>query len=196
MTRETDTICQSLADLCKRQGVTCLIQVGAEDGYEADCVRKATECQAIAIDGDPQCSPCSSAIDFNCILIGATDCVMPFYLHKTSGLSSQFQREDSQETMVEMQQYRLDTFCTLNDIAPDALIIDTEGTTLDVLEGCGSLLDSVKLIYAEVQSQEIRPGMRLLTEVDVFLAVRGFTQHLGLPSYTGGAQGNYTWVKT
>ena len=122
---------------------------------------------------------------------------VPFYVHKTSGLSSPFVRGDSDEEARQFGQERLDTFCAVRGISPlpDALIIDTEGSTLDVLEGCGAILNGVKLVYAEVQTCEIRPGMRLLPEVDAFLAARGFALRPGLPAYDGGAQGNYTWTK-
>lgn len=94
-----------------------------------------------------------------------------------------------------MRMWRLDTFCAAYSIKPDALIVDTEGSGLDVLEGAGDLLDDVKLIYAELQNAVIRPGVRLRPEVESFLSVRGFTQHSELPTYDAGGQGNFTYVR-
>jgi len=198
MTREHDDVVESLAGVCERLGVACVVQVGAEDGYEADCLSVMIGCRAVAIDADPSCNPVSKLLEYHRYIIGATDCKTNFYPNFTHGLSSTLSRKDKSEYLLENeQQYRLDTFCTMNDIKPDCLIIDTEGTTLDVLEGCGDLLDNVKVIYAECQSHNLRPGVRPVTQVDEFLSARGFTQHLGPPSYSAGqVQGNYTWVRT
>lgn len=197
MSHEDQHIIIGLIDLCRQQEVKCLVQVGAEDGYEADKIRAATGARVIAIEGDTRCAPCAPDLEYHYALIGATDCATAFYITGSIGLSGHFLRNDGQaQTRVELPQRRLDTFCAQHAIEPDALIIDTEGTTLEVLEGCGELLDRVKLIYAECQGSVIREGVRLIGEVDTFLAARGFTQHQGIPSYgVGASQGNYTWVK-
>ena len=195
MSREEPQVISALVSLCKQTGITCLVQVGAEDGYEADEIRKATGCRAVCIEPDPKCAPASSKIEFHEALIGASNSVVDFYLHAACGLSSQIARLDGMEIKTEMPQYRLDKFCEKYGITPDTLVIDTEGTTLDVLEGCGVLLDNVRLIYAEVQTQMIRPGIRLLPEVNAFLMARGFARRDGPPAYSAGAQGNYLWVR-
>ena len=195
MSREEDRVIGSLVLLCKQLGVTCVVQVGAENGYEADAIKQATGCRAVAIDPDPRCAPCSSAIEFHEALIGATNSVVEFYLHPAPGLSGQLQRGSGGEIEVTMPQYKLSRFCRKYGITPDALIIDTEGTTLDVLEGADPLLGGVKLVYAECQTDMLKPGMRHVDDVDAFLTARGFTAHYGLPSYDCGTQGNYTWVK-
>ena len=197
MSREEPHVVAALVDLCKSLDVKCVIQVGSEDGWEAEKVREATGCRAIAIDADPKCQPCSKDLEYYRFVVGATNSdSVPFYVHSSEGLSSLIPREDSKEEKIHKPQVRLDFLCSLMLLKPDALIIDTEGTTMEVLEGCGTLLDSVKLIYAECQVDVIRPGIRTLPEVDSFLAVRGFKRHHELPSYDGGAQGNYTWIRT
>lgn len=195
MSREEPHIVFALVDLCKQLGVRCVVQVGAEDGYEAEEIRKATGCQAVCFEPDPKCAPVSLGLGWHPIMIGATDCMTNFYVHVTRGLSSQISRAGGLEEKVEMQQRRLDTFCLENGIAPDVLLVDTEGTTLDVLEGAGALLDAVRLVYAECQTHEIRLGMRLLPEVAAFLAAREFVQRTGAPAYDAGGQGNYCWVR-
>lgn len=185
----------ALIDLCTQLKVTCVVQVGAEDGYEAYKLKQATGCRAIAIDPDPSCAPISTKIEYHEVLIGSKDKVSNFYWNRIPGLSSPIRRGDAREIKLNLPQSRLDTFCTRFSIEPDALIIDTEGTTLDVLEGCGDLLDNVKLIYAECQTVVLRPGMRLVSEVDAFLTARGFVQHAGLPAYSVEGQGNYTWIR-
>lgn len=195
VSREQDHIVSALVALCKEKAITCVVQVGAEDGYEADAIRNATGARAVCIEADPKCCRCSTGLEYHRVLIGAEDCIHNFFVHETMGLSSTLTRADGQEQHIAMEQYRLDTFCTLHGIEPDALIIDTEGTTLDVLEGAEGILGKMRLIYAECQDMVIRPGVRTVAEVETFLAARGFVEHNDLPSYSAGSQGNYTWVK-
>ena len=196
MSAEEPHVISALIGLCKQHNIKTLVQVGAEDGYEADEIRKATECRTVCIDADYKCVPVNNAIEWHYQMIGATDGPADFYTNVSIGLSSPYQRgNDHGEEKKEQQQMRLDTFCAEHGITPDALIIDTEGSTLDVLEGCGDLLNGVKMIYAEIQAYAIRPGIRPVSDVDALLLPLGFTHHRGLPSYDGGAQSNLTWVK-
>ena len=198
MACEEEHVVAALVSLCKEMGVKCVAQIGAEDGYEVNEIRKATGCRAIAIEGDSHCKPCSPDIEWYERLIGATDCVTDFYQHDSLGLSSQIKRgDDAKEHLTRLGQERLDTFCAARGISPrpDALIIDTEGTTLDVLEGCGDLIKGVKLVYAEVQAYAIRDGIRPVGDIDALLLPLGFTHHRELPSYDGGAQSNLTWIR-
>lgn len=197
LAREEPGVIAALAELCRQYGIKTLVQVGAEDGYEAEMIRLEIGCRAIAIDADPRGAPCSSALEFHEALIGATDsAAVDFYVHQAKGLSSVYLRpEESGQEIHVMPQHRLDTFCAQHGIAPDALIIDTEGSALNVLEGCGDLLNGIKILYVEVQNSLDRPGMRHASEVERFLAERGFVMRPGAPSYNAGAQSNKTWVK-
>lgn len=195
MSHEEDHVVGALVDLFKAMNVTCLVQVGAGDGYEAHEIQKAIGCRAVAIEGDSRQPQHSTTVEYHQALIGATDCNVNFYLNNTPDLSSECARGEG-EVLTVLPQQRLDTFCDTHGITPDALIIDTEGTTLDVLEGCGRYMDGIRAIYAECQVAPLRPGVRHVNEVAAFLEVRGFTRHHGLPSYgeTCG-QGNFTWVR-
>lgn len=196
MSREEDDVVTALSNLCGSMELRCVVQVGAEDGYEVhQAAIRNPGMRAIAIEAEPKRVPCNEALEFHHAVIGATDCQTVFYRHSTPGLSGHFAREDGCETKVEVEQRRLDHFCAEHGIVPDGLIIDTEGTTLEVLEGCGALLDGVRMVYAEVQTTEIRPGIRLLPEVHEFLVSRGFVERGGPPSYGGPPQCNRTWVK-
>ena len=195
MSREREDVVAALVDLCKEVGVKCLIQIGAEDGWEAFCVQETTGCRAVCIEGDPKCCKCSMRLEYHRCLIGATDCVTDFYVHEQMGLSSTIPRNDNLEQHIAVEQYRLDTFCELSGVAPDALIIDTEGSAMGVLEGAVGTLAGVRLIYAEVQTKEIRPGVSLLPVVDAFLVERGFVRRGGLPAYEVEGQGNFVWVR-
>ena len=193
---EDPHIISSLIDLCRSMRIQCIVQVGAAEGDEVARIQEAIGCHAVAIEARPEVLPASFNIDFHYTVIGATDGVTEFYVHPSGELSGHFPRVDGGEEKITEKQQRLDTFCFNNRLLPDALIIDTEGTTLEVLEGAGRVLDTVRLIYAECQTVKSHPDMRLLKEVDDFLVDRGFVRREGLPAYSVGAQGNYCWVKT
>lgn len=195
MSREEDSVVHALADLCQLYQVKTLFQVGACDGYEAYAVANKTQCKIVCFEPDPLCEPMAPSMAWHEVMVGATDCVTTFYAHSQQGLSGPFKRDDGGETEMRLPQTRLDTFCEKNNVWPDALLADTEGTSLDVLEGCGKALNNMKVLYLECQTVMLRPGMRLLPEVDAFLVARGFTQHYGLPAYDAGGQGNYCWVR-
>lgn len=194
MAREQAQVVGALVDLLRQAGARCIVQVGAEDGWEADQIRLATGCRAVAIEADENCRPCSADLEYYHALIGATDCASTAFYIYGPGLSTTYPR-DLQGKLVWLPQQRLDTFCARAGLKPDALIIDTEGGTMDVLEGCGQLLERLSCIYAEVQAHPIRPGIRPVSAVNALLLPMGFTQHWGLPSYDGGPQSNLTWMR-
>lgn len=199
MTHEQDHVVGALVDLCRAHNVKCVLQVGAGDGYEADCIRGAIGCRAVAVDGDSRSVPYSPSLEFHRSLIGATNCVTAFFTSPDNPeLSTEIVRGEDfpHQTRHELMQRRVDTLCDYHGIRPDALIIDTEGTALDVLEGCGdAILSGLKVVYAEVQHPPLRGGMRIAEEVDAFLLSRGMVKHNALPSYGAGSQSNWTWVR-
>jgi FkbM family methyltransferase len=195
VSHEEESVVRALIDLAEEYEITCVMQVGAEDGYEADRIRSETGALAICIDGDPKVTSCSTNIIFYRCLVGDEDKMVDFWVHEQSGLSSKIARKDSCEQHVVLEQYRIDSICKTHDIKPDMLIVDTEGTTLEVLRGAGDILNRIRVIYAEVQTREIRPGVSLLPSVDAFLVERGFKRREGIPEYMSEGQGNFTWVK-
>lgn len=196
MAHEHGDVVDALAELCKRLDIKCLVQVGASDGYEAEIVRVATGCRAVAIEGDPRGSTRYEQLEYYRAIIGEADGPVTFYMNESQDLSGTVKR-GAHESAVESQQSRLDTFCSEHQISGvDALIIDTEGSTLQVLEGAGALLDSLKVVYAECQNDMSRPGVSLLADVSAVLEAAGMKRHDGLPSYDAVSQGNYTWIRS
>ena len=199
MTHEHDWVVDELVALAKRLNIRCVVQVGADDGWEAWKMHERAECASVAIEADPAAEPCAPELVFFRGIIGATDSdAVPFYhVGRRLGLSSTLPRdgEVSKFTQViSLPQSRLDTFCQEHAIAPDMLIIDTEGTTSDVLEGCGGLLAGVRAIYAECQTWKAGGGSQL-EDVDAFLTERGFRRDNTGPCYSVGSQGNFLWVR-
>jgi FkbM family methyltransferase len=69
----------------------------------------------------------------------------------------------------------LDSWARRSDVRSiDALKVDVQGAELDVLRGGQQSLDSVRVIEAEVEFQELYEGQPLFTDVDAFLRDRGF----------------------
>lgn len=194
VSREEPHVVAALVALCKQMDVRCVVQVGAGDGYEAEEIAKATGARAVAIDADSGIRFVEGVEAYVAVIGADNRPSVPFYFSSTPGLSTLFSRGANEEC-VHMPMRRLDSFCALWNIVPDVLIIDVEGATVDVLEGAGHLLDGVKLIYAEVNSVPIRPGIRTVDAVDDILLPLGFTHHRALPSYDGGAQSNLTYLR-
>lgn len=185
----------ALIKLCQQHNVRTLLQIGAEDGYEANEIRLATGCRAICVEPDPKCGPASEGLEWHEVLIGEDNSVVDFFLHSVHGLSSKVGRNDGNEIRVTLPQITLEKFCRRHRIYPDALIIDAEGATMDVLAGAGPVTNTVKLVYAEVSHDTSRGTRAMDTEVDAYLTGRGFKRSMELPTYSCGGQSNWTWTR-
>ena len=195
MSHEEVAVVHALTNLCIRMEIKCLVQVGAGDGHEAYTVQQICNCTSVAIEGNPGATPMSSEIEFHNAVIGESNRLADFYIHEDEGLSGCLPRRDGREKHIVCPQYRLDTFCDYHRRTPDALIIDTEGTTMEVLSGSSNLMRGVKLIYAECQHVMYRPKVSMIEDVRNLLSGWDFVEHVGLPSYLAGPQGNYTWIR-
>ena len=70
---------------------------------------------------------------------------------------------------------RLDTFCETNKIlGVDVIKIDVEGCSYEVLEGCGKLLQDIKIMHIETEGVEYFKGQKLQGDVFDFLTKNGF----------------------
>lgn len=76
---------------------------------------------------------------------------------------------------IPVQVRRLDDVVQINQVPPpDFLSIDVQGTELDVLVGCGVLLDTVVGVQVEVEFEELYIGQPLFSEVHDFMRRAGF----------------------
>ena len=194
MSSESPDVITALISLCRQYNVRTVLQVGAEDGYEADCIRRELRCRAVCIEPDTRCGPTSHLLEWHEVLIGDSDDVTDFYLHKMPGLSSKISRKDGKETLAAVPQMRLDKFCRLHAVKPDCLIVDCEGTTLEVLRSAGPMLQYVAIVYAEVNHDDTR-GPRNVEDVQALLESFGLRKHDWAPSYSAGCQSNHTYVR-
>ncbi len=183
-----------VAALVKALGkVRTVIDVGSGDGYEVSHINAD---RRIAIDAHPFIERDYPNVEYFNGAIAEFNGMATFYYGPGPGCSSLHDRGGES---IEVYTYRLDNFCHINDIplaTVDALIIDTEGTTFDVLVGAGDIVSKyVKYIYAEVQLQRLYPN-KLAYEIDRYLKCFGFhVDKVGMPSYESGPQANYLWTR-
>jgi FkbM family methyltransferase len=79
------------------------------------------------------------------------------------------------ESEITVRVERLETFCRRERIScVDFLYIDVQGAELQVLKGAGTLLQSVRAVWLEVEAVELYAGQPLAPDVDVFMEANGF----------------------
>ena len=74
---------------------------------------------------------------------------------------------------------RLDTFIKKNKIPIEKLNflnIDIQGKELDALKSMENYIDNVKYIYTEVNTEKVYKDCALLSEIDEYLDLKGFTR--------------------
>lgn len=59
----------------------------------------------------------------------------------------------------------------------DLVWMDLQGSELKALKGMGNLIDTVSVIYTEVEYQSVYLNQPLFDEIDEYLALRGFRAH-------------------
>lgn len=75
--------------------------------------------------------------------------------------------------MVEVQQVRLeDVMKGCHEI--DFLKLDLQGYELEALNGCGKLLERIKIITIEIEFIPLYDGQPLFGDIDVYLRAQGF----------------------
>lgn len=100
-----------------------------------------------------------------------------------------------EEQRFDVRIYTLANFCHAEGIKGiDILKIDVEGATLDVLEGAGYILETIKIMHIETEEQEYFPGQRLASEVREFLTKNGFDCILKRQCYHDVKQFDEVWL--
>ena len=106
-----------------------------------------------------------------------------FYLNNFSQASSAFELGTAQEYY---RNFQIKSEIILSTIRIDELInteflfdfinLDVQGSELEVLLGCGELLQKIKWIYTEVNHIQVYKGIPLVGEIDSYLQSQGFTR--------------------
>jgi FkbM family methyltransferase len=99
-------------------------------------------------------------------------------------------RKDVQKT-VEVDACRLDTFCSLQDVIPDAIFMDVQEAELDVLKSMGETIKKVKYIVFEASNVSTYKGGCCFNDIDLFLKEKGFKYRSdNMPE---SQKNNYNW---
>jgi FkbM family methyltransferase len=116
--------------------------------------------------------------------LGSRDGTSEFYVTERDDSSSLLVPGAAQERAygsrvsgsLTIQVRRLDRVMTASQIVRPALMkLDVQGAELDVLEGCGTLLQTIDYIYLEGSFVELYEGQALITDIITFLDRHGFT---------------------
>jgi len=95
----------------------------------------------------------------------------------------------------------LDSILSATDIRPCALLkIDVEGYEIEVLKGCGELLDLFAYVYLEASFIELNQGQPLADEVIEYLKCRGFRLrgvfNMSYDKCGNGVQADFMFINT
>ena len=181
-----EEVAKAIAYYCPKSPI--VVNVGAEDGFEAAII-EAQVPGSIVYRFEPNRDTDGRWYG---LVVGATNGPTTFYRMGDTALSSTYNRTGSEPE--EREQTRLDTWARgigLGHI--HALLIDTEGSTLDVLVGAGDLLGSVAFICAEVQETKLYGDNALVGEVEDHLAKYNIVRVPG--GYPGGQQENRFYAR-
>jgi len=123
---------------------------------------------------------------------------VPYHKKDVNGIHGVFDRGSSYGSEVlKLPCCRLDTVCREIGVSKiDMIKIDVEGATLEVLEGCGDILNTIKIMHIETEDYEFFKGQKLDCEVNNFLESRGFNLFLkrGYPILAGKFQYDSIWT--
>jgi FkbM family methyltransferase len=79
------------------------------------------------------------------------------------------------ESRLTVRVERMETFCRREQISGvDFLYLDVQGAELQVLKGAGTVLQSVRAVWLEVEAVELYAGQPLAPDVDVFMKANDF----------------------
>ena len=171
-----------------------LIHVGAHEGNEIEMYQRIGCEKVIFIEANPhvfkrlvgRTAGIPGVIVINCV-IAARNGVEQFYITNFDQSSSILRLKEHKKyypgivetTATQLPCRNLDTL--IAEIGEDyrqfnILSIDIQGAELLALGGARQLLSGLKMIYTEVNIEELYEGCALLNEVDGFLGAQGFAR--------------------
>jgi FkbM family methyltransferase len=98
------------------------------------------------------------------------------------------------DKMIEVETDRLDALAQRYGLSGiDYIHMDVQGAELRVLDGAGALLDSVRVIWIEVEAMSLYKDQPLRADVERFMTRRGFEKRLDT---VGAVSGDQLYVNT
>lgn len=170
-----------------------VVDVGCRWGFAEPFTRDIEHFQLYGFDPDPQeCTKLNTRYASPKILavpvaLGAEAGQHTLYLTKDPACSSLYQPDpyytssyvafdcEKEIGTTQVEVVRLDEWARDNQIDKiDFLKIDTQGSELDVLKGCGSLLAEMRAVEVEVEFNPMYLQQPIFSEVDLYLRSQGF----------------------
>ena len=117
--------------------------------------------------------------------------ILEFNLHKKSHPSIKFIDK------IQLYTNTIDTFIDNNNINSDninAIVLDIQGVELRALKGATKLLENIKIICSEVNTDETYTNCDKIYEIDTFLAKYNF-RRIYTHIWNGHTYGNAVYIK-
>lgn len=189
-----------------RGQIRLVMDIGAADGGDTLALKRLfPDARVIAVEGLPtnfqRHLSWLTEVEAYCAVIGSREAEAPFFEKSVAGVHGLYERESDDTVRVHTVRVEtLESFCRRVGVeAIDVLKVDVEGGTLDVLEGCGALVDGLKALHVESEAVPFFRGQRLDQAVTRFLSERGFRMvyREGRQGVTGqivGQQYDSVWI--
>lgn len=191
------------AEYMQQEPPKTIVEIGSLDGADAVYFKSQfPNARVIAIEGLPANYTSNLAklkeIETYQMVINSYDGKTSFYQKELNGIHGIFDRgKEYPGDVLTLECQRFDTFCSLNNIeSVDAVKIDVEGATLEVLTGFGKMLSTVRIMHIETENSAFFTGQKLQKHVQLFLIERGFTPLAiaGLVIEANKSQFDEVWV--
>jgi len=163
------------------ESITHIIEVGSLNGDDAKFYKlNFPNTEVFAIEGSPDnfnryLKNEKEIKTFNHIICNFNGNI-DFYIKDQNGINGIFDRGSKYNGLkITRPCITLDKFCEDNNISKiDALKIDVEGATLNVLLGMSNMLSKTKIMHIETETHSFFKGQSLHTEVVNFLEKNNF----------------------
>jgi FkbM family methyltransferase len=172
-----------------------IFEIGAYDGVDIDEIKElfGNNCEVHAFEPDPECFSKLNVLYKNEKIIcnnialsnhiGTTKFIKCFdpnisdqsqrsLWHKTiqslrynSSDHSSMLSQTILEKEIDVDVTTLYQYCTHNKVQPDILLIDTQGSEWEILDGAKNILDNVKAIMTEWSTKELYIGQKKLQDI-------------------------------
>lgn len=132
-------------------------------------------------------------VKFNVASNGQSSSILPLKIH------AEIYRDIVYTGYYEMTTTSLETILSHESAQPsddyDLINLDIQGVELRALRGLGDRINQFRAVYAEVNTLELYEKCDMMSDLDAFLAERGFTK-IGFKMYGNDGWGDALYVKS